>query len=173
MKLMTWEDGQRWLQSAQIKSYRAGRLDLPDARKAYSLSKDSGDKTALARLLTYGVFDQKPIVLILLETDIWPSSANEFLFIKYREAVSPGQNLDHRPFNEYTYHFTEAAEAAEMEGLLALCLYFIWEVILFDESGEIFIKISHDEWMEVGSTDAGQFQEAVTLLDDFGLDIIS
>ncbi len=69
-------------------------------------------------------------------------------------------------------YYAAAEQAPEMEGLIALCLYFIWEVIVFDAAGETFIKISHDEWMEIGSTDFVQLQEAVTFLDDFGLETV-
>ncbi len=103
MKLMTNEEGKLWLQSAHIESDRAGKLHFPNPKKSYLLPKDSGAKTALARLLTNWVFAQKPIVLVLKETDVWPSSKNEFLFIKYRETVSPEQIPDCRPFDDYPF----------------------------------------------------------------------
>lgn len=173
MKLMTTEEGEHWLHSIGIETYRAGRLYFATPTTTYLLPKDSGAKTALARLLTNEVFAEKPVVLILEEIGVWTSSENEFLFTKYREAVSSNQNISHQPFDDYPFHYAEAHEAASMEGLIALCLYFIWGVAIFDGDGETFIKISHDEWIEVGSTNVARCNDVIKLFDSFGLVRIS
>ena len=170
MKLMTEEEGQRWLESVSINNYRDRKFCLPDPITAYRLDKDSGAKTSLARLLIYEIFADKPVVMVLGETGIWPSSENEFLFIKYREAVACGQNINREPFDNYPFHIAEAEDAQAMEGLIALCLYFIWDATVFDRAGETFVKISHDEWMDIGSNNATEYERVVKALDDFGLE---
>lgn len=166
---MTIEEGERWLHSVGMETYHEGQLYLPTPTTTYYLPKDSGAKTALARLLINEVLAEKSIVLILEEIGVWTSSENNFLFTKYREAVSRDQNASHQPFDDYPFHYAEPHEAIAMEGLIALSLYFIWGVAVFDGKGEILIKISHDEWVEIGSTNATKYCAVVNLLDSFGL----
>jgi len=172
MILMTAEEGKLWLDSSSITTYRRNELFHAGPKAAYLLSKDSGAKTFLARLLVNEVFAEKSIVMVLEEIDVWPSSSNEFLFAKYREAVTSIPNLSDKAILDYPFHFSEDSEAASMEGLIALCLYMIWEITLFDKAGETVVKISHDEWMEFGSTDINQYHEIVKLFNRFDLDRI-
>ena len=169
---MTAEEGERWFRSAHIGTYRAGRLHLPTPIAAYLLPKDSGAKTALARIIMNEIFAEKPVVMMLGETGVWPSCENGFVFIKYREAITPGQYIGDHAFTHYPLHFAEAHEATSMEGLIDLCLYFIWDATIFDGAGEAVVEISHDEWIEIGSTSVDKYNHAVALFKTFELERI-
>lgn len=169
MKIMTFEEGERWLGSAGVKSYQNRQQDFPKHTSTFCLPKDSGAKTALARLIVHEVFANKATVLLLKETGVWDSSENPYLFTKFREAVSDDKNTKYEPFDDYPFHYAEVSEAEAMEGLVALALYFIWDVTLFDRECEMLIRISHDEWIEIGSSDIAQFNDVTALFNRFGL----
>lgn len=164
MKIKTYHDGKEWLDSLGVNLIRNDSEGESVSSAVYLLPKDSGRKTALAHLLIHQIFSDKALIFVLLEHGIWPSSENEFLFFKYRGSVSEEKDID-----EYPFHYAEPQEAIYIEGLFALCLYFIWGAALLDDRGDVVIEISHDEWIRISSPKQENLKMAVKFLEEFGL----
>jgi len=111
------------------------------------------------------VFTGHSIIFVIQEHGVWPSCENETLFLKYRSSVSDEGGID-----EYPFHIAQPDEAEYVEGLLALSLYFIWGILLLNDTGDVFIRTSHDEWIEVASHDRDRLMAMTKLLDEFGLE---
>lgn len=102
---------------------------------------------------------------MIQEHGIWPSCENEVLFLKYRSSISDEGGID-----EYPFHLAKPDEAIYVEGLLALSLYFVWGIAMLNDTGEVFIRTSHDEWIEAASLDGDRLAAITELLDEFGLE---
>jgi hypothetical protein len=119
-------------------------------KRGFATPKDSGEKTALARLLI-AIFASLPgsqIVLYVSEWGIWPSSENMELFDSYRLAKGETRKLEEAPVHSF-----ESADDPALMGTLCLALYFIWGVEIFDSERKCSVSLSHDEWVEIRTSD--------------------
>jgi len=123
---------------------------LPQYGRGFAIPKDSGAKTALARLLTaiFASLQNLEVILFISEWGVWPSSENMELFDSYRLAKGEHRELQEAPI----HRFTSATDPA-LTGILCLALYFVWDVELFDLEGKCSVSLSHDEWLEIRTTD--------------------
>jgi hypothetical protein len=118
--------------------------------RSFATPKDSGEKTALARLLVaiFASLNSSELVLYISEWGIWESSENMEIFDSYRLAKGETRQLQEAPI----HRFTSANDPALM-GILCLALYFIWGVEIFDNEGKCLFTVSHDEWFEIRTSD--------------------
>lgn len=165
MELKSYQDGYPWLFSKGIILPHVGVQEEAVGTAYYQLPKDSGHKTALARLIVHGFYEDQAVIFLVEETGIWSSCENEFLFVKFRSTCAPEKGVD-----DYPFHLARCEETDYVEGLLALSLYFIWGVCILDEEAKLLLRTSHDEYMTVTAKDAEIFDRVTVALTDFGLE---
>lgn len=104
-------------------------------------------------------------VLIYFKTwNIWPSAENFDLFDGYRRSLG-----EHRPLSESQVHLFVPGDQATFTSILSMGLYFVWDVDVFDTSGEILVTFSHDEWMEFRAHEAARTKQIEQGLAGFEL----
>jgi hypothetical protein len=119
-------------------------------KRGFATPKDSGEKTALARLITalFASLPSSQVVLYVSEWGVWPSSENMELFDSYRLAKGESRKLE-----EASVHSFESADDPALMGIFCLALYFVWGVEIFDGEGKCSVRSSHDEWFEIRTSD--------------------
>ncbi|MHB1131520.1 MAG: hypothetical protein ACYC4L_03945 [Chloroflexota bacterium] len=137
-----------WLSSRALTNSDGRSLPSAFARQAtFSIPHDSGAKTSIARELAYRFAQSDEVsesILWIDEYMIWPSAENWHLFDSYRRSLGEGRPLWERPG-----HLLAPSDADTMFALLSMVLYFVWGAVLASSSGEMLVRISHDEWMDV------------------------
>jgi hypothetical protein len=108
----------------------------------YLIPADSGAKTSMARELASPLL-RDSLFLYISGWMVWPSAEHFDLFDGYRRSL--GEN---RQLNESPVHVFSPGEEAIFTSVLAMSLYFVWDVQVFDVRGSMLITFSHDEWME-------------------------
>ena len=88
------------------------------------------------------------------ESGVWPSSENEHLYYRFRQSYS-----DHRLLHEAPGHLCLQYEKAEVSTLVYLGILFGWDIHLIPTAGYAQAFVCHDEWVEIGFDDEGQFNE--------------
>jgi len=131
---------------------------------AYEIPKDSGRKTALARLLASLVNGDSKSLFWITGYGIWPSSENRELFRGYRQSLGELRSLGEAPC-----HFFEKPDLAQIECLILMALYFVWDAIIIEGSGNQVFKLSHDEIMTIETKDPQHLSFLKTKLEKFKL----
>ena len=108
----------------------------------YLIPADSGAKTSMARELATLLL-QDSLFLYVSGWSAWPSATHFDLFDGYRRSL--GEN---RQLKESQVHLFSPGEETIFTSLLAMSLYFVWDVQIFDARGSMLATFSHDEWME-------------------------
>jgi hypothetical protein len=107
------------------------------------IPQDAGRKNHIAKSLSQ--FDYgRECLLVINEYGIWPSSENLDLFYAYRKSVGILSSLD-----ECSAHLIRRSDNIELYCILCMILYFSWGAILFSESSDTIISISHNERLDV------------------------
>jgi hypothetical protein len=134
-----------------------------DCSVAYLLPREAGRKTALARglssLLTTGAG-----LLWVTEWSVYPSSENMPLFLGYRRSLGEERTLHSAPG-----HLFEDGDFQVVECLIALGLYFCWDLHVFD-GDSLWLHISHDEVIAAHASDQQVLASADELLSLYSLD---
>ena len=107
---------------------------------SYSLPSDTGRKTYLANCISRLVTPQPEGLLWMTSWNVWPSAENMNLFYGYRRSLS-----ESRPLIEVPGHIFQSSELEQVECLLDLALYFMWDAWIIEGKNGVVIKISHDE----------------------------
>lgn len=115
---------------------------------SYLIPVDAGKKTSLASLLANFIKKESEGMLWISAYGIWPSSQNLDLFYGYRKSIN-----ELRPIHEAPCHLFGKNDTSTFESLLGLTLYFYWDVLVVEGSGDVVIKLSHDEVMTIFSRD--------------------
>lgn len=166
MRLLTYGQSDEWLASQamplidDVIAY--GKCPWPSA--TFGVPSDSGAKTALARALVPPAERATPLLLAVTEWDVWPSSGNEYLFKRVRDPLGSGL-----PFEDAPGHLLTPEEEPLSESLLALTLYFVWSVALFDPARRLVVVTDDDEgirWLFEREEDRAGVLE---LAEGFGL----
>jgi len=167
MKILSRSECEHWL-NARLRSEEAHHSPIDyDHGLSYRLPSDTGKKTALARVISE-VADADPAGLLWITAwSIFPSSENVSLFDAYRRSLGEKRNLNDAPG-----HLFSASDKAHLECLLDLCLYFYWDADLFSGSGTLWIKISHDEYMDVNTKGNLRFDDIQRGLEPLNLAVI-
>lgn len=101
-------------------------------------------KTAMARMLADRFCESGGGMLWIDEWGIWPSCENMTLFEGYRKSLDETRWLIDSPG-----HIFATEDRDTVFSLLSLALYFIWGGILASSSGDMAVRFSHDEWIDV------------------------
>jgi hypothetical protein len=133
----------------------------------YSIPPDSGKKTALSRLFAYLLLRSPNVCIYVSGWGVWGSSENLDLFYGYRRSF--GEN---RPLMEAPVHLFERGEEDTLVSILSMVFYFVWDAWAFDTGGKALVRISHDEWLEVGAEDGEVRKEFATELEKYGLSLL-
>jgi len=115
----------------------------------YAVPSDSGAKTAIARELARILLTDSERFLYVSGWMIWPSAEHFDLFDGYRRSLGEKRELREAPI-----HMFSPGEESIFTSILAMSLYFAWDVQVFDASASMLITFSHDEWMEFRMQDA-------------------
>ena len=119
------------------------RKRLPVNAGPYAIPPDSGAKTSMARELASLLLPDSELFLYISGWMVWPSSEHFDLFDGYRRSLG-----EKRQLKEAQVHLFSSGEEASFTSILAMSLYFVWDVQIFDARGSMLITFSHDEWME-------------------------
>ena len=111
---------------------------------SFRIPADSGEKTALSRKLISYLDTDDEMLLWINEWGIWPSSENINLFDGFRRSLGEYSSLKEKPG-----HIFSRSDIETIESLLSMVLYFFWGAILISSTGNIIVKISHDEIIDI------------------------
>ena len=150
MKALDMHAGDQWLKSHGLSGVSSKELksSMP-VRRRYSIPHKKRKKTAIARSLSE-LFSISPHDRLLWISDysIWPSSENPALFHAYRSSFGENRDLSEAP-----YHLLSSSDRVHLECLLDIVLYFFWDAVLLDSQGSYALQVSHDEWLDVYSSE--------------------
>jgi hypothetical protein len=124
------------------------RKRLPVNVGPYLIPSDSGAKTSMARELA-SLLLRDSLFLYISGWKVWPSAGHFDLFDGYRRSLG-----ERRQLSESQVHVFSPGEEAIFTSVLAMSLYFVWDVQIFDAQGSMLVTFSHDEWMEFRLQDA-------------------
>lgn len=147
MKFVDRVDSIQWLSSRGLSDGEGNVLSSKFAKKAwYLVPEDSGAKTIIARALALQFKQFGEGLLWIDEYLVWPSAENWPLFDGYRRSLGEG-----RPLWERQGHIFTPSDNDALFALLSMTLYFVMGAKLAPSSGELLIRISHDEYIDVYS----------------------
>lgn len=155
MRIVDKTEAMEWLSLRGITDSegRIAKSLFPRQATRY-IEKDSGAKTGFARVLAshFSEFDES--MLWIDEWGIWPTSENHDLFNGYRQSLG-----ETRPVRDRPAHICTPTDEAAVFSLLSMVLYFVWGAVLAASSGEVVVRISHDEWVDVYAKDVTEHEE--------------
>ncbi len=122
----------------------AVRKRLPVNIGPYLIPPDSGAKTSIARQLANALLPHSDTFLYIRGWMVWPSAEHFDLFDGYRRSLGEKRELGEAPVHLFT-----TGEESTFTSILAMSLYFVWDVEIFDDRGSVLVTFSHDEWMEM------------------------
>jgi hypothetical protein len=136
----------RWLSQNGVSFDSVGRLTSTTLFKAihYPICPDSGQKTALSKLLVSFFEDDNEAILWINEFGIWPSSEDWCLFDGFRRSFGEDTPLYKKPG-----HLFSKGDLSIVRSLVAMILYFIWGAVLYSPSNGLLVEVSHDEFISV------------------------
>jgi hypothetical protein len=140
MVLLSHEESLNWFRARGVVQASGSFGDVATA-KAKPLLPDSGVKTSLANRVATHFFCDSECLLFIPESGVWESSEMPFLFEVFRSL-----RTELKAVREMPGTLVSSSEAEFLKGLLALALYFVWDVVLVDESANVLFYASHDEW---------------------------
>jgi hypothetical protein len=144
MRILSIQDAKQLLGGKPPDLFVASiRERLPINDGPYAIPADSGAKTAVARELANLLLTDSELFLYISGWMIWPSAEHFDLFDGYRRSLGEKRGL-----REAQVHVFSPGEESIFTSILAMSLYFVWDVQIFDASGTILVTFSHDEWME-------------------------
>jgi hypothetical protein len=112
-------------------------------RFVYSIPVDSGVKNYIAKRLS-AIFEKEKVFLRITDFGVFSASENRELFHGYRRSLGVEQEIHEKPA-----HIFDEGENIELYCILSMVLYFIWGSIVVNESKQIIIYISHDEFIDI------------------------
>lgn len=121
---------------------------------------DSGKKSVLSKVLSSIIIDQGDGLIWIDEHGIWPSSEDTNLFYRFRKSFNENSELYEKPG-----HFFDKNDLSDVGSLILLILYFCWGAIIVSNSGNLIIRISHDEIIDFFAVDGMSFLEIQEKID--------
>jgi hypothetical protein len=150
MKCFSKAEFQRSLENSTIDAYfedaglSEGRVPL-----GFSIPGDAGRRGALATRLANLILDEhEQCYLWIKGTDVWASASHPDIFESYRRAHGEDRSVKEAPI-----HLFLAGEQVQLASVLAIGLYFFWDMELASDDLTLGLSISHDEWMEARVAD--------------------
>lgn len=120
------------------------RSTFPSMATFYVTELGARKKTALAKMLAARFCESGGGMLWIVEWGVWPSCENFALFYGYRKSLDETRLLDDSPGHIFT-----ASDKETVFSLLSVAFYFIWGGVLSDMSGDVVLRFSHDESIDV------------------------
>ncbi|MCL5257021.1 MAG: hypothetical protein M1319_04390 [Chloroflexi bacterium] len=162
MKIVDKVESIKWLASKGVIDSEGTilRSSFPRQATYYITSLDSGAKTVIARtlMLQFAKFDES--MLWIDEYKVWPAAENWNLFDGYRRSLGERKPLWERPG-----HIFAPGDGETVFSLLCMVLYFIWGAIVAPASGELVVRISHDDWIDIyAKEDMGAEEDTFTVV---------
>lgn len=114
-------------------------------RTRYRTPADAGRKTALARVLASLLPSGSDSLMWITGHSVWPSSENLELFYGYRRSLGESRSLSNVPG-----HLAADGDRASAECIVALALYFSWDVTIALTASRFLL--SHDDELIVERT---------------------
>ncbi len=140
-------------------------VDFP--QRSYSSPPDSGEKTAIARLLSEVLMRHSPCYIYIHGWSAWPSSEILELFYGYRRSKHEKRLLIEAPV-----HFFDLNEGEEFTSILAMALFFFWDAQVFNSGRDFLITADNDELIELGIKDAPLERQLTEALRQYGFEEI-
>ena|ERR1035437_7113287 len=96
----------------------------------------------------------------------WPLYSEEemALFQGYRKSLGESRQLIDSPG-----HIFDKSELQSVECLLDMALFFLWSASLFDGAGNIVVRLSQDEFIDIYAKDEERLEAVKKELAPFGL----
>jgi hypothetical protein len=114
---------------------------------SYRIPADSGKKTVLSRMIASFFDSDGESLLWINEYGIWPSCEDWTLFEGFRKSLG-----EYSPLFEKPGHIFSKQDLSSVSSLLAMIFYFMWGAIIVSASKNIVVKISHDEMLDIFSS---------------------
>jgi hypothetical protein len=112
-------------------------IDLP-------IPYDAGHKRALVRRLVALLPDDKDICVHITAWGIWPSNQNLRLFELVRRGMGEARSI-----HEVPAHIFSPDEFETLDAFCCLIVYFLWDAWIVSAGGDVRIRLSHDEFVDV------------------------
>lgn len=107
------------------------------------------------------VFEDCPVICLIENHDIWPSSCHKPLLARLRQAL--GEDSD--PVSKPGYLF-EPHEGDDAVSVMVLAALFFWDCLIVSCGGRGCAYISHDEFFEIGLRDPAAADKFITRFDE-------
>jgi hypothetical protein len=123
---------------------------------------DAGRKMSLSKHIFASIRWDEGGVLLVTNHGIWPSSENMLLFDGYRRSLGEDRSLDTAPG-----HLIEQDSKEQVEVILALGLYFMWDMLLISLADKLLIQLDHHERMGLAGTNLESLSKISKLMDNY------
>lgn len=145
MRIVDKEEATGWLSSRGITDSEGRIVEEAFPRKAsISIDKDSGRKVLDAKGLVYQFAKFAEWMLFIDGFGLCPDLENWDLFNVYRRSLGETRSLSESPGHLFSSDENDVASS-----LLAMVLLFPWDAIWASSSGEVVVRILHDERADV------------------------
>lgn len=131
----------------------------------FCLPKEAGRLTALSRQLALIINSTAGSLLIVHETGVWRSSENMYLVQTFRQAHG-----EQRPIREAPVHMFASDDHNDCWTMTLLCFLNAWDFSLVSTLGDILIRGSHDECVDVCALKDPDVQRLRDLMRHFDIE---
>ncbi len=158
----------RFLSTAESQSWVAtkGSVGAGERTVTFAFPESSTRMLWLARSIGAALPVNRERLLLIREWGIWPSSEDWNLFRRLRSSYGEDRSLELTPGHVFT-----SGEQEDLDSFLHMCVMSGWDAELRTdwEIAGAAIRLSHDEWVEVASTDASLLDSIAAELRTGGL----
>ena len=127
---------------------------LPPVGSTYAIPSDAAAETTLAKFLACLLLKNSGVCVYLTGWNLQPASEHLDLFYGYRRSAGEMRLLAEAP----VHHFDQASQDA-LVSVLCMVLYFGLEAAIFDMERKTLVRIDHQGWMEIQSSDVEDIRE--------------
>lgn len=148
MKIIDESQVLNWLSQRNFLS-SSNRILIPDYPFSYSfkITADSGVKTKISgAICTFFIDHHGESLLWIDEYGIWPSCEDDNLFNGFRKSIGEIEPVYIKPG-----HLFRTEDMANIQSIIAMILYFVQGAVIVTDSGDIVVRISHDEFIDIYS----------------------
>lgn len=151
-------EAQAWLHANQADTTQALHLF-----GSWHIPGDAGRKMALAKLLRSYLNWDAGVLLWVTDWGIWPSSENWLIFERLRAGSGETRSLLEAPA-----HLFSAQDQEEGEAVLAVGLYFMWDMTVVAAGEPVVVQFDHHETLRLlGSSTTAPADLAKAIADFF------
>lgn len=152
---MTGDEVRSWLdERALLDSERGFSMHTGAATFRIASPPDPGRRVHLSRTLAHFLRPDEGGLIWIDEYGMWPSSENRSIFRSVRSTFGERRPLEAAPGQRFG-----ADDLEHIEALLALILLFSWGAIVVQNAGRLVIRISHDEYVDIYTSDGPMLEQ--------------